>query len=66
VLTPHCGWPADSGFEGFAENAVANIFDNRTASSPRPQPEDLQHRAKPRFFIPCKNSALRFLRLLTD
>jgi phosphoglycerate dehydrogenase-like enzyme len=27
VLTPHLGWPTDSGFEGFAENAVANIVD---------------------------------------
>jgi phosphoglycerate dehydrogenase-like enzyme len=27
VLTPHLGWPTDSGFVGFAENAVANILD---------------------------------------
>jgi phosphoglycerate dehydrogenase-like enzyme len=27
VLTPHLGWPTDAGFEGFAENAVANILD---------------------------------------
>lgn len=27
ILTPHLGWPTDSGFEGFAENAVANILD---------------------------------------
>ena len=27
VLTPHLGWPTDSGFEGFAENAVTNILD---------------------------------------
>ncbi|HEY7166284.1 MAG TPA: D-2-hydroxyacid dehydrogenase family protein [Candidatus Binatia bacterium] len=27
VLTPHLGWPTDSGFQGFAENAVANILD---------------------------------------
>jgi phosphoglycerate dehydrogenase-like enzyme len=27
VLTPHLGWPTDSGFEGFAENAVTNIVD---------------------------------------
>jgi phosphoglycerate dehydrogenase-like enzyme len=27
VLTPHVGWPTDAGFEGFAENAVANILD---------------------------------------
>jgi phosphoglycerate dehydrogenase-like enzyme len=26
VLTPHIGWPTDSGFEGFAENAVENIL----------------------------------------
>jgi D-3-phosphoglycerate dehydrogenase len=26
VLTPHLGWPTDSGFEGFAENAVENIL----------------------------------------
>ena len=27
VLAPHLGWPTDSGFEGFAENAVNNILD---------------------------------------
>jgi phosphoglycerate dehydrogenase-like enzyme len=27
VLTPHLGWPTDSGFAGFADNAVANILD---------------------------------------
>jgi D-3-phosphoglycerate dehydrogenase len=27
VLTPHLGWPTDSGFAGFAENAVTNILD---------------------------------------
>jgi phosphoglycerate dehydrogenase-like enzyme len=27
VLTPHLGWPTDSGFEGFAKNAVENILD---------------------------------------
>jgi len=27
VLTPHLGWPTDSGFRGFAENAVDNILD---------------------------------------
>ncbi|HXG51366.1 MAG TPA: D-2-hydroxyacid dehydrogenase family protein [candidate division Zixibacteria bacterium] len=27
VLTPHLGWPTDSGFAGFAENSVKNILD---------------------------------------
>jgi len=27
VLAPHLGWPTDSGFEGFAENAAQNILD---------------------------------------
>ena len=27
VLAPHLGWPTDSGFEDFAENAVNNILD---------------------------------------
>jgi phosphoglycerate dehydrogenase-like enzyme len=26
VLTPHIGWPTDSGFEGFADNAVENML----------------------------------------
>ncbi|HEY7558075.1 MAG TPA: D-2-hydroxyacid dehydrogenase family protein [Candidatus Binatia bacterium] len=47
VLTPHLGWPTDSGFEGFAENAVANILDYMDGKLTRAlNPEALQHRAK--------------------
>ena len=45
VLAPHLGWPTDSGFEGFAENAVNNIFDYMEGKSTRViNPEALQHR----------------------
>ena len=45
VLTPHLGWPTDSGFEGFAENAVANILDYMDGKLTRAlNPEALQHR----------------------
>jgi phosphoglycerate dehydrogenase-like enzyme len=27
VISPHLGWPTDSGFQGFADNAVTNILD---------------------------------------
>ena len=47
VLTPHLGWPTDSGFEGFAENAVTNILDYMEGKLTRAlNPEALQHRAK--------------------
>lgn len=49
VLTPHLGWPTDSGFDGFAENAVANILDYLDGKLTRAlNPEALQHRAKAR------------------
>lgn len=45
VLAPHLGWPTDSGFAGFAENAVANILDYRQGKLTRAlNPEALQHR----------------------
>jgi phosphoglycerate dehydrogenase-like enzyme len=45
VLTPHLGWPTDSGFAGFAENAVENILDYRQGKLTRAiNPEALQHR----------------------
>jgi len=45
VLTPHLGWPTDSGFEGFAENAVNNIFDYMEGKSTRViNPGALQNR----------------------
>jgi phosphoglycerate dehydrogenase-like enzyme len=45
VLTPHLGWPTDSGFEGFAENAVDNILDYMDGKLTRAiNPEALQHR----------------------
>jgi phosphoglycerate dehydrogenase-like enzyme len=45
VLAPHLGWPTDSGFEGFAENAVANILDYRQGKLTRAlNPEALQFR----------------------
>jgi len=46
VLTPHLGWPTDSGFEGFAENAVGNILDYMDGKLTRVvNPEALDHRA---------------------
>jgi phosphoglycerate dehydrogenase-like enzyme len=49
VLTPHLGWPTDSGFEGFAENAVANILDYLDGKLTRAlNPEALQQRKQPR------------------
>jgi phosphoglycerate dehydrogenase-like enzyme len=45
VLTPHLGWPTDSGFEGFAENAVANIVDYLDGKLTRAlNPEAIQQR----------------------
>jgi phosphoglycerate dehydrogenase-like enzyme len=47
VLTPHLGWPTDSGFAGFAENAVANILDYLDGKLTRVvNPDAMQHRAK--------------------
>jgi phosphoglycerate dehydrogenase-like enzyme len=47
VLTPHLGWPTDSGFEGFAENAVTNILDYLEGKLTRAlNPEALHHRRK--------------------
>jgi phosphoglycerate dehydrogenase-like enzyme len=47
VLTPHLGWPTDSGFKGFAERAVENILDYMEGKLTRViNPEALQHRAK--------------------
>ncbi|HMF51432.1 MAG TPA: NAD(P)-dependent oxidoreductase, partial [Candidatus Saccharimonadales bacterium] len=48
VLTPHLGWPTDSGFEGFADNAVANILDYMDGKLTRAlNPEALKHRRQP-------------------
>ena len=45
VLAPHLGWPTDSGFEGFADNAVANILDYMDGKLTRAlNPEALQYR----------------------
>jgi phosphoglycerate dehydrogenase-like enzyme len=47
VLTPHLGWPTDSGFQRFAENAVANIVDYMAGNLTRAlNPAALEHRAK--------------------
>ncbi|MBM4298529.1 MAG: D-2-hydroxyacid dehydrogenase family protein [Deltaproteobacteria bacterium] len=47
VLTPHLGWPTDSGFAGFADNAVTNILDYMEGKLTRAlNPEALQHRRK--------------------
>ena len=47
VLAPHLGWPTDAGFEGFAENAVANIFDYMEGKLTRAlNPDALQNRRK--------------------
>jgi phosphoglycerate dehydrogenase-like enzyme len=48
VLTPHLGWPTDAGFEGFADNAVANILDYMDGKLTRAlNPEALKHRRQP-------------------
>jgi phosphoglycerate dehydrogenase-like enzyme len=45
VLAPHLGWPTDSGFEGFAENAVNNILDYMEGRWTRViNPEAIPHR----------------------
>jgi phosphoglycerate dehydrogenase-like enzyme len=47
VLTPHLGWPTDSGFAGFAENAVTNILDYLDGKLTRViNPEALQNLPK--------------------
>ena len=47
VLTPHLGWPTDSGFAGFAENAATNILDYMDGKLTRAvNPEALQNRAR--------------------
>ncbi|HEX6767987.1 MAG TPA: D-2-hydroxyacid dehydrogenase family protein, partial [Candidatus Binatia bacterium] len=47
VLTPHLGWPTDSGFEGFAENAVTNILDYMEGKLTRAlNPDALNNRSK--------------------
>src|SRR6185503_2528720 len=48
VLAPHLGWPTDSGFEGFAENAVANILDYMDGKLTRAlNPEAVAERRQP-------------------
>jgi phosphoglycerate dehydrogenase-like enzyme len=45
VLTPHLGWPTDSGFHDFAENAVSNILDYMNGELTRViNPEALRYR----------------------
>lgn len=45
VITPHLGWPTDSGFQGFAENAVTNILDYMDGKLTRAlNPEALNNR----------------------
>lgn len=47
VLAPHLGWPTDSGFEGFANNAVTNILDYMEGKLTRAlNPEALEHRPR--------------------
>jgi phosphoglycerate dehydrogenase-like enzyme len=48
VLTPHLGWPTDSGFEGFAENAVANILDYMDGQLTRALNPEARERRKQR------------------
>jgi phosphoglycerate dehydrogenase-like enzyme len=49
VMTPHLGWSTDSGFAGFAENAVDNILDYAQGKLTRAvNPEALQNRTKDR------------------
>jgi phosphoglycerate dehydrogenase-like enzyme len=45
VLTPHLGWPTDSGFEGFADNATEIILNYMDGTMPRAHnPEALERR----------------------
>ncbi|MBM2803228.1 MAG: D-2-hydroxyacid dehydrogenase family protein [Deltaproteobacteria bacterium] len=47
VITPHLGWPTDSGFQSFAENAVTNILDYMDGKLTRAlNPEALNYRRK--------------------
>jgi phosphoglycerate dehydrogenase-like enzyme len=47
VLTPHLGWPTDSGFEGFAETATENILSYMEGKLVRAlNPEALEERKK--------------------
>lgn len=47
VITPHLGWPTDSGFQGFADNAVTNILDYMDGKLTRAlNPDALRHRRK--------------------
>jgi phosphoglycerate dehydrogenase-like enzyme len=47
VISPHLGWPTDSGFQGFAENAVTNILDYMDGKLTRAlNPEALRNRRK--------------------
>lgn len=47
VLTPHLGWPTDSGFAGFADNAVTNILDYKQGKLTRAlNPDALRHRPR--------------------
>ena len=49
VITPHLGWPTDSGFQGFAENAVTNILDYMEGKLTRAlNPAALSNRGKSR------------------
>ncbi len=51
VLTPHLGWPTDSGFAGFADNAVTNILDYMQGKLTRVlNPEALRYRPKTKAF----------------
>jgi phosphoglycerate dehydrogenase-like enzyme len=45
VLTPHLGWPTDSGFESFADNATEIILNYMDGKMPRAHnPEALERR----------------------
>ncbi len=47
VLTPHVGWPTDSGFQGFARHAVENILHYMDGKLTRAiNPQALEHRRK--------------------
>jgi phosphoglycerate dehydrogenase-like enzyme len=48
VLAPHLGWPTDSGFEGFADNAVANILDYMEGKLTRALNPEAVHNRKPK------------------
>ena len=53
VLTPHLGWPTDTGFRGFAEMAVENILNYMDGKLTHAvNPEALERRSQGKKALP--------------